>query len=103
MTRFVRLFSYDPIRDPGARLRLDYHPDFGNAVLADENTHPECVGDPDARHIETLESLQLTTAEVRWIATVTAELAEIMERNDVETQAEVDRIRAEREGGEARP
>lgn len=96
MTRFVRLFSYDRVKDPTARLRLEYDPDWGNAVLADENTHPECVDDPDARHLDTLGSMQLTTHEVRWLATVAAELADLMERNDTEAQAEVDQIRAQR-------
>lgn len=94
MTRFVRLFSYDRVKDPGARLRFEYEPGFGNAILADENTHPECVDDPDANHIETLESLQLTSRQVRWIATVAAQLADPMERQDAEDQAWVDQQRS---------
>lgn len=97
MSRFVRLFQYDPVKDSTARLRVDYDPDFGNAVLADESTHPEQVDNPDANHVIPMESLQLTTAEVWWLATTMAELAVVMESNDRDAQAEVDRIRMARE------
>lgn len=93
MKRFVRLFRYDPEKDPNARLRVDYDPDFGNAVLSDENTHPEQVDNPDANHLEVLESLQLTTKEVKWLAETMAELAAVMEDEDRAAQVEVDRIR----------
>lgn len=94
MTRFVRLFRYDPIKDPGARIRLEYDPDWGNAILSDEDVHPEQVSNPDARHVTVLDSLDLTTTGMRWLATATAELAAIMERQDAADQAEVDAMRA---------
>lgn len=88
--RFVRLFRYDPVKDPTARLRLDYEPEYGNAVLSDENVFPEQAENADARCVETLASLQLTTACVRWLATETAALADVMERSDAEIQAWLD-------------
>lgn len=96
MTRFVRMFRYDPVKDPRARLRIDYHPDFGNAVLSDENVNLKQVDNPDARHVEVLASLQLTAPMVRWIAEAAAELATIMEDNDRQVQAELDIRRRER-------
>lgn len=78
-TRFVRLFRYDPAKDPCARLRLDYDPDFGNAILADENTLPEESNNPDTNRIETLASMQLTTACVRWLHEASGELLAQME------------------------
>lgn len=93
MKRFVQMFRYDPIKDPTARIRLDYDPDCGNAVLADENTHLEHVNNPDARHIETLASMQLTTPMVRWLATQTAALAAEMEFHDAEVQAQADALK----------
>lgn len=90
MTRFVRLHRYDPDRDPTARLRLDYDPDWGVAVLSDEDTHLEQVENPDARHVSATATIDLTPRQMRWLATQTAELADIMEREEAESQAEVD-------------
>lgn len=95
MTRFVRLFRYDPVKDPTARLRLEYDQEWGNAVLADEDTHIEQVDNPDARHVETIASMQLTTRCVRWLATQAEALADEMERCDAETQALVDALRSD--------
>lgn len=88
--RFTRLFRYDPVKDPTARLRLDYDPDFGNAILSDEDVLPEQSDNPDARCLGELTSMQLTTSEVRWLATAASELAALMERGDAEAQAELD-------------
>lgn len=92
--RFVRIFRYDPIKDPCARLRLDYEPNFGNAILADENTLPEEVENPDCNRIETLASMQLTTACVRWLHEATGELLARMQENDARLQRELDEERA---------
>lgn len=96
MERFVRMFRYDPVRDPTVRLRLEYDPDHGLANLACERTHLEQVDNPDAHHVQTLDDFDLTTREVRWLANAATELAAIMEHQDAEAQAEVDRIRAQR-------
>lgn len=96
MTRFVKMFQYDPEKDPRARLRIDYDPDFGNAILSDENVHPEQAENPDPNHTNVLASMQLTTPMVRWIATQAAELAAIMEANDKRIQDELDRDNLEK-------
>ena len=96
MERFVRMFRYDPERDPTVRLRLEYHPDHGLANLACERTHLEQVENPDANHVQTLNDFDLTTREMRWLAGASAELATIMEHQDAAAQAEVDRLRAQR-------
>lgn len=93
MTRFVKMFEYDTVKDPGARLRIDYDPDFGNAILSDENVHPEQAKNPDANHVNVLASIQMTPACARWIAETMSELAPIMEKQQEEDQAEVDRLR----------
>ena len=95
--RFVRLFRYDPAKDPTARTRVDYDPDFGNAILSDENVHAEQADNPDARHKEVLASFQLTLPMVRWLAVTMAELVPIMEENQRRDQEEVDRLIRERE------
>lgn len=95
MKRFVQMFRYDPVKDPTARIRLDYDPKFGNAVLADENTHLEQIDNPDARHVETLASIQFTTPMMRWLATKATALASIMERADAEAQARADELAKE--------
>lgn len=98
MKRFVRMFRYDPERDPTVRLRLEYNPDHGLANLACERTHLEQVNNPDARHVDVLDDFDLTTREMRWLADAAAELAAIMERNDAEIQAELDAKRAQKQG-----
>lgn len=78
--RFARIYRYDPIKDPRARIRLDYDPDFGNAILSDEDMLVEHVDNPDARCIDVLCSMQLTTECVRWLHRVTGELLLEMEK-----------------------
>lgn len=83
MTRFVRMFRYDPIKEPTARLRLDYDSDDGMARLYDEDVLPEQHDNPDARCNSRLSRATLVTSEVRWLATQFAELAYIMERDEI--------------------
>lgn len=90
--KYVSLFRYDPERDPTARLRLEYDSDWGNATLSDENTHIEQVENPDALHLDVLASMQLTTAQVKWLHEKTGELARQMADCDAKAQAKVDRI-----------
>lgn len=82
--RSVRLYCYDPVRDPTARLRLEYDSDCGNAILSDEDTLPEQVRNADAHARNVLASLQLTTACVRWLHEATGALLNEMERADTE-------------------
>jgi hypothetical protein len=91
VTRFVKIFRYDPEKDPRARIRIDYDPDFGNAILSDENVHVEQAENPDPNHTDVLASMQLTAPMVRWIATQMAELATIMEADVKRIQDELDR------------
>lgn len=94
MSRFVRLFRYDPAKDPTARLRIECDSGWNNAVLSDEDVHAEQAENPDARHIVTRATIDMTTREVRWLATATSELADRMEQRDAEDQAELDARRA---------
>ncbi len=87
--RFVRIFRYDPVKDPTARTRLDYDPDFGNAILSDENVLPEQADNPDPHHVNVLATMQLTTACVRWLATQLTELADLMEKDLAEADERV--------------
>lgn len=82
--RFVLMFHPDP-KDPNGRLRLDWDSDFGNAILADENTLPEHVDDPDARHVVTLATMQLTRECVRWLHEATGELLAMMDAGETPT------------------
>jgi hypothetical protein len=91
VTRFVKIFRYDPKKDPRARLRIDYDPDFGNAVLSDEDVLPEQAENLDPNHTNVLASMQLTAPMMRWIATQAAELAAIMEADVKRIQDELDR------------
>ncbi len=91
--RFARLFSRDPVDDPGVRLRLEWIPDCG-AVLVYEKVLPEQAGNPDARHVAGSTTIELTTTEARWLATHIAELATEMERRDAEAQAWIDARKA---------
>lgn len=88
--RFVEMFRYDPVKDPSARLRLDYDPDHGNAILADENVHPEQVDNPDVNHVETLATMQLTAPMMRWLATHISKLADKMERDVAKANERLD-------------
>jgi hypothetical protein len=91
VTRFVKIFRYDPKKDPRARIRIDYDSDFGNTILSDEDVHPEQADNPDPNHTNVLASMQLTAPMVRWIATQMAELATIMEADVKRIQDELDR------------
>jgi hypothetical protein len=88
--RFVRLYAYDRVKDPGVRLRLEHDPVCGCATLACERVLPEQVDNPDARNVVNLGSIDLTTAEVKWLASVGVQLAEMMEAADVAAQASLD-------------
>lgn len=95
--RFVKTYRYDPVKDPSARLRLDYDPEFGNAIFSDENVHPEQADNPDANHVEAIASMQLTMYQVRWLAEHVPELIARMERADAEANAYVEARRKERQ------
>lgn len=90
MVRFNRMFRYDPVKDPTARLRLSYDEEWGTAILSDENVLPEQADNPDARNIQGIATVDLTTAQVRWLAEVASDLADLMEQRDATAQAELE-------------
>jgi len=76
-TRFVRLRPSPAY--PGARLRLQCNPeDDGIATLAEEDTLPEQVDNPDANHVTISDHLSLTPDDVRWLIAVLPELLAAM-------------------------
>ena len=90
MTRFVRLFSYDPVGDPTSRLRLEYDPDDGLAYLCSETVLPEQRDNPDNRRCKKEARHGFITSEVLWLAKELTELGAIMSRADADAQAELD-------------
>jgi hypothetical protein len=80
------MFRYDPIAEPSARLRLVYDRDDGMAVLYEEGVPPEHAHRPDVEHKTRVTRARacLETNEVRWLATQLAELATIMERDELD-------------------
>jgi hypothetical protein len=77
MTRFIAIRPHGP-QDVGARLRLDYDPDFGNVIISDENVLPEQMRNPDANNVTTLASMQLTPPDVEWLHVETGNLLAAM-------------------------
>lgn len=71
MTRFVRIIPTGT--EPGERLRLEHSSTLG-AILADETVHPEQVDNPDARHYETHDMIELNLPLLRWLHRVSGEL-----------------------------
>jgi hypothetical protein len=63
-TRFIALRP--DLTDPGIRLRLEQ--EVGELIdLAEEETLPERVGDPNALPIRHLRRLLLTEADAQWL------------------------------------
>lgn len=91
MSATTMLFPYDPQGNPTSRLRLEYDADRGLAVLSDEDTLPEQVDNPHARRVDVRDSVDLTTAMVRWLSKVMPDLADEMEAHD---RAVVERVKA---------
>lgn len=71
MTRFVRIIPTST--EPGERLRLEHSSALGT-ILADESVHPEQVDNPDARHYETHDMIELNLPLLRWLHRVSGEL-----------------------------
>lgn len=91
--RFVRIWAGPVDRGMASRLRVDFDPDFGDAILADENVLPEKVLDPDARRVDTLASITLSLGQARFLAAALAEMVSEMETAIDRDQAWVDRRR----------
>lgn len=85
--RFVRILRPDPSGEPGGRIRVEYDPDHGLAVIADEDVLPERIDDPDARNVSTLANLSLTTEIATWLSDVLRELVPVMQAEDDRTMA----------------
>jgi len=82
--RFVRICEIDSRSSPGARFRLEHDPAWGtNAVLSDETVLPEQLGNADARHVDTIASIELTAEHVRWLARALAELVARLDEQDL--------------------
>lgn len=92
-THFLRIRPEDAPRNPRPdiwkkgrwRLRLE-RPVEENAVLAEEKTHAEQVGNPNANFLEPADSITLTEAESRWLHRSLGEMLGAIpdERRDIE-------------------
>lgn len=85
--RFIRI-RVGEASPPGARqprLRLEYDPGWGDAMLSDENVLSEHGLDPDAHHIENIASIPLSHADVDWLLFALSDLAARMAADEAES------------------
>lgn len=88
--RFIRLMP-NPDVHPGYRLRLERPEDESLTLLSEETVLPEKINDPDANHIESTDSIDMTESQIRWLY---AKLGELVVEMDGNTASRI-RVQAE--------
>lgn len=101
--RFTRIY-HGPKDDPGSRIRVEHDPDDTDEFcVCDENTLPEKVLDPDARHVTSIGCVNLDRTSARWLRDTLVELCASLDADGTPPAADLDRAAVAISGRPGRP